>query len=294
MKPSAEERRQDESILTLAEHGLVDMLSAALDEAHVDTVYSSGDTLLVAACRAGQHEVVKLLVERRAAIDLRTTPPVSYEAWLFSDSTGDSMWQRTPLAVAAAKGHVSIVEILLAARAAVDEPTDLGWTPLAWASQNGFAECVERLLDARANVNARFDDDAKGYVSLRGSNPRQTVLRLLLLPRTAALLLLLMLMPPFRVAQPKTPLITASYWGHDEIARLLLRGKADVDAQTERGCTALFMAAVTGAEPAGQVLCRAGARVDLAGAYPSEAAGCVPSLYAVASNAVRTVLCHHV
>jgi hypothetical protein len=58
---------------------------------------------------------------------------------------------RTPLLLAAAAGHVEVLQALLARGAYVDLADFDGDTPLVRASAEGHAECVQRLLDAGAN-----------------------------------------------------------------------------------------------------------------------------------------------
>ena len=56
----------------------------------------------------------------------------------------------TPLFEAASRGHAACVRLLLAAHAAVDQPTSTGETPLSASCVRGHTECVSLLLAAHA------------------------------------------------------------------------------------------------------------------------------------------------
>ena len=56
----------------------------------------------------------------------------------------------TLLIVASQKGHVGAMQILIKAKAAVDQATEDGATPIFIASQNGHAPAIRLLLEAGA------------------------------------------------------------------------------------------------------------------------------------------------
>jgi len=60
----------------------------------------------------------------------------------------------TVLEWAARKGHIEVVELLLANKADVNASDTDGFTPLYVAAQNGHTEVVELLLANKADVNA--------------------------------------------------------------------------------------------------------------------------------------------
>lgn len=82
-----------------------------------------------------------------------------YEAWYDCVvSTGVSVNCEnddgiTPLQIAAAYGHVDIIEFLCKNGASVDKGSNLGWTPLMHASRNGHVSVVSILLAQKTDVN---------------------------------------------------------------------------------------------------------------------------------------------
>ncbi|KAJ3100510.1 hypothetical protein HDU96_010304, partial [Phlyctochytrium bullatum] len=64
----------------------------------------------------------------------------------------------TPLDCVAEKGHVQVLNILLAHGASCEAYDRRGCTALYLAASNGHSECIHALLNAGANVNARAFD----------------------------------------------------------------------------------------------------------------------------------------
>lgn len=67
---------------------------------------------------------------------------------------------RGAVAFAVRAGHMTAIDILLAAGAPIDKPDNDGNTPLMEASERGYAKMVEYLLDRKANMEL-FDRDGK-------------------------------------------------------------------------------------------------------------------------------------
>ena len=77
---------------------------------------------------------------------------------IFSDHDGDS-----PLSLAAVKGHVSAVQVLLDLGCDIDLCNEMGRTALIEAAEQGH-ECVVRILaEQGANINLQ---DAEGDTAL--------------------------------------------------------------------------------------------------------------------------------
>jgi ankyrin repeat protein len=170
----------------------------------------SSDAALFSRAQAGDADVVKLLVRSGRS-------PNAVEKW-----SG-----RTPLMFAAEKGHLAVVDALIAARADVNahivpktfrgglplpgwgsrstRPTP-GWTALMLAVQNGHVEVVRALLKAGAKANVQGELDRSNS------------------------------------ANDATPLILAVEKGHLEIARLLVEAGANADVSDLGGRTPLMLA----------------------------------------------------
>lgn len=86
---------------------------------------------------------------------------------------------RTPLILAAWRGHEAIVQALVRAKAPLDKKDNLGNTALIFAAWQGHAEIVTLLLKAGADVDER---NVKGYTALvcAASNGRQKVVQMLI------------------------------------------------------------------------------------------------------------------
>ena len=105
--------------------------------ASLDTTDSDGNTLLMLAARDGYAELTEFLVNNRVKLNARNT-------------AGD-----TALGLAALRGHLRPVEILITAGAAQDIP---GWPPLVYAAFNGHGNILAYLINKDANLNAASDN----------------------------------------------------------------------------------------------------------------------------------------
>lgn len=81
------------------------------------------------------------------------SPPSS--AWL--NPNARALHGRTALHVAADRGHVECVEVLLDVGASIDAQTDSGFTPFHLASERGHVEVMCTLLAARCNAGLQAD-----------------------------------------------------------------------------------------------------------------------------------------
>ena len=128
----------------------------------------------------------------------------------------------TPLFIAAEQGHLEVVQHLLEQRGIdVNRAMNGGATPLYVAAQNGHLDVVEYLLaQGGIDVNAARDDGV-------------------------------------------TPLLIAAYYGHSEIVQhLLAQGGIDVNKANEFGVTPLLIAAQEGHVNIGANLLIHGANSD--------------------------------
>lgn len=95
----------------------------------------SGPTPLMWASSYGQLEVVKILIENGADVNMKD----------------GANW--TALTCSAKKGYDSVVKFLLEHGAETDNKESPGYTALSLASIHGYEKTVEVLLQYKANVN---------------------------------------------------------------------------------------------------------------------------------------------
>ena len=176
-------------------------------------------------------------------------------------------YTRTPLSLAAEKGHDAIVKLLLDRSACIEsknyEDNSDYWrlihnipynrTPLSLAAENGHGAVVELLLDkgvdpgfeAKDNVELLLPPtlgelrDGFGHTSLfyaaRGGH--EAVVRLLLDKGTAI---------ECKDQDGQTPLFHAARNGHHAVVKLLLDKGADLESRTNNSQTPLSVAAQFG------------------------------------------------
>ncbi|KAL4458684.1 hypothetical protein ABPG75_013549 [Micractinium tetrahymenae] len=165
-------------------------------------VPSLHQTPLHIAAEAGDLEMMQLLVQAGALLDLRdasgSTPlHLALEAQderalalllragaspvLFSNDMGEDS---TPLHAAAAAGRPGILRALLDAwpaerlPAAVNQPGENGWTPLMLSARRGSADCVRLLLERGADP-AEKNGHGRTAADIAAVNKRQAVVTVL-------------------------------------------------------------------------------------------------------------------
>jgi ankyrin repeat protein len=124
----------------------------------VNTVDSSGNTLLMLATGNGNKELVEFLLSHRARVRAR-------------NRYGD-----TALMTAALKGHLVIARLLVTAGAEINHS---GWTPLIYAAFEGREETLKYLLEHGAEVNALAPNGSTALMVAARNGHIQTVKLLL-------------------------------------------------------------------------------------------------------------------
>ena len=155
------------------------------------------DTLLIEAAANGHLDVVKLLIENGADVNLKG------EAWY------------GPLHAAASKGHIEVVKILLENGADVNIFQQN--KPLHNAAMNGHIEVAEILLAHGADINAKGTDEAAPLHTAASNN--QLAMVKWLLSKGANV--------NSRASYGCTPLHSAGWRNNVEIGKILLEHGAD-------------------------------------------------------------------
>ncbi|XP_078583018.1 uncharacterized protein LOC144865869 [Branchiostoma floridae x Branchiostoma japonicum] len=171
------------------------------------------------------------------------------------DAHANNLWKRTPLHLAAQKGHHETVSALLAAGADVNAQGDWKKTPLHRAAGNGHHETVSALLAAGAHVNVQ-DDEQRTPLHLAVENGHHETLSALLAAGADV---------NIKDRHKKTPLHLAAEKGHHETVSALLAAGADVNVQDRVKKTPLHMAAEKGHHETVSALLTAGADVNAQG-----------------------------
>ncbi len=128
-------------------------------------------TLLHHAAEQGKSKCLKTLIGCKLNVDERKTDEgqtscffdfkngkTKYANTLFRNSISVNFYnfnRRTPLVLAASRGHQECVELLIRQGADVNAKDEDDWTPLHSASVFGKVDCLEVLLANAADANAR-------------------------------------------------------------------------------------------------------------------------------------------
>jgi ankyrin repeat protein len=151
---------------------------------------------------------------------------------------------------AAASEDINEVRKLIEAGVDVNAADEWGVTALMVAAFKGDSEIVRLLIDHRADVdrtcihiNAVTHALVKAAFKDLGPSAKT------------------IFVPP-EYPNPTTALMVTAYYGHAEVARLLIDAGAQVDAANSAGTTALMLAAESGHADCARLLIDAGAQVD--------------------------------
>lgn len=155
---------------------------------------TTGACALGFASMQGHAELVTLLLDRGADVDayaarfrkahlsLRLGSIVSLDALnlpMNPDTPGRPVKMAVPLVLAAEKGHVRTMIVLLSRGADIDARVESGETAIVQAAQEGRLEAVRVLLDEGANINSTADDGSSALTRAAEYGHLEIVLLLL-------------------------------------------------------------------------------------------------------------------
>lgn len=168
------------------------------------------------------------------------------------NSIGDDQLGTTALFIASQNGHVEIVRVLLDGGADTEIATSNAVTPLLVASSNGHAQVVKVLLKANANVE---QVRSIGFTALLSASQfgHSAIVGMLLVSGAD---------PNHADLNGFTPLHLSSVTlgpQSEDIAKILLLFKAEIDRQSAFGATPLIYAAYYGNMGTLQILLENGA-----------------------------------
>ena len=233
------------------------LLEAGADK---DATASDGKTPLHIAATGGHSEVVKLLLEAGAYRDVVPAELCPHLLGFWQDviNMGTENYtakveRKTPLQVAAMKGHSEVVKLLLEAGAdkeAAPAEQNRGKRALHLAAENGHWQNVQLLLEAGADKDAT---DHCGMTALHFAAERghSKVVELLVEANAAV--------EEKSDRYLRTAFYLAVKHGHSEVVKLLLEAGCDKDAGDLDGMTALHWAAQRGHSEVVKLLLQAGA-----------------------------------
>ncbi|KAM3718098.1 Kinase D-interacting substrate of [Dirofilaria immitis] len=161
----------NENILIVAARtGQTDIVQDFVSDFDLEDTDADGWTALLDAAYMGHEEIVKILLKAGAAVDyadvLGWSPLmwavyknhyacaqllIEFKAHVNLIDEEDSL---TPLIVAAGRGYVNFVELLINAGAEVNACDKFGSTALIWAARRGYKPIIELLLNAGAELDA--------------------------------------------------------------------------------------------------------------------------------------------
>jgi len=173
----------------------------------------------------------------------------------------------TPLHQAVINGDNEMITLLLAHKASIEAPDSDGYTPLALAAARNKTRSLKLLISRGANLESQIPGGYTPLFIAVGSGKLASAKALVDAgakcdvvegPQHFTLLMAIATQRP-----PERRIIQVMQGvGPTELAQQLVQGKADVNAASTSGVTALMIAAAHDNAPVIGVLMRAGARMD--------------------------------
>ena len=203
------------ALLLAAREGYADIVRLLLDRKAAVEVKCQGWTALMFAPHKGNVETVKLLLDHDAKIDTHNNVGM------------------TELLIAVREGHADIVKLLLEHNAAV-EPECQGSTPLMVAAEFGHVEILAHLLSNGADVH-RANNSGYFSLAIATHSGHEEAVQLLISHGADVNF--------HRRPSVDTAINVASGRNKLSIAKRLLKVRCSISIRNENGCCALNVAA---------------------------------------------------
>jgi uncharacterized protein len=197
---------------------------------------AANDFPLVDAAKNQDHKKVRDLLGQHVDVNMRA-----------DDGSTALLW-------AAHWNDLETAAALLRAGADANAANDFRMTPLSQACVNGSAPLVEALLKAGANPNMAIGTGETPLMTCAKSGSAETVRTLI--AHDAAV-------NANEQVQNQTALMWAAAEHHPDVEKMLIDAKADLQAHTKKGFTALHFAAREGDLESARILLAAGANVNI-------------------------------
>jgi len=197
---------------------------------------AEGDLRLVDAVRGKDQALIRELLKARVDVNVKG-----------HDGSTALLW-------AAHWNDAATADLLIRAGADVNIANDLRTTPLSLACTNANAALVERLLAAGANPNTPIATGETPIMTCASSGSVEAVRALI--GRGADV-------NAKESSQNQTALMWAAAEHHADVVKVLVDNKADLQARTRRGFSALHFAAREGDLDVARILLAAGVDINI-------------------------------
>jgi uncharacterized protein len=197
---------------------------------------AEGDRRLVEAVRTQDRATVRTLLTQRVDVNARS-----------EDGSTALLW-------AAHWNDVATASLLIRAGANANAANDFRITPMSLACTNGSAALVELFLKAGATPNTRISTGETPIMTCASSGSADAVR--MLIARGADV-------NAVEPSQNQDALMWAAAERHPDVVRLLIDARANLQAHTRKGFTALHFAAREGDLESTRLLLAAGVNVNI-------------------------------
>lgn len=201
----------------------IPIVDALVKEGHANVNYFRHRVMDIAAihatCSYGYLELAAYLIDHGANVNL---------------AAGERWMKASPLYMAARKGDVAMISLLLQKGADVEMPAKTNSTPLFTASKCGHADAVKLLIETGKAQVHRIVSAGLNSLIVACNELHYDVVDILLTIGNAD--------PNCVDLYGQTPLYVACQFGNYALASRLLKSNADVNKKTTSGETPLFTA----------------------------------------------------